>query len=90
MFYYYLREHPYITIMTVSIDQWCAGIGYFMEKSIYQLKYLTQIFVYQNLFSLVYCFYLFLFCFYCVTEMLNPIQDQRKIKNFLFGVVTGM
>ena len=66
----------------------------FMEKSMFQLRYLTLIFVYHQYVktysNLFMAFIYFFFCFYCVTEMLNSIQDQRKVKSFLFLVVTGM
>ena len=104
MFYHYLRGYPYFAIMTVSIDQWCAGIGLFMEKSVFQLRYLKLIFVYpryvktlshypryvKTFSHLIIAFIYSFFCFYSVTEMLNTIQDQRKVKSFLFLVVTGM
>ena len=64
MFYHYLRGNPYFAIMTVSIDQWHAGIGLFYGNAMFQLRYLTLIFVYPQYvktYSVVYCFYLFLF-----------------------------
>ena len=77
-----------------DIDQWHAGIGLIMEKSMFQLRYLTLIFVYsQYVKTYSHLFIAFIssfFCFYCATGMLNPIQDERKIKSLLFLVVTGM
>ena len=86
MFYYDLRGYSYFKIVTVSIDQWCAGISLFYGKVCVSIKvFNTNIclsLVCQNLFSLVDCFYLFLFCFYCVMEMLNPIQKPKKNREF--------
>ena len=67
MLSYYLRGYSYFTIMTVSINQWHAGIGLFYGKVYVSVKVfninICLSLVCQNLFSLVYCFYLFLFCF---------------------------
>ena len=67
MLFYYLRGYPYFTIMTVSINQWHAGIGLFYGKVYASIKVfninICLSLVCQNLFSLVYCFYLFPFCF---------------------------
>ena len=87
MFYHYLRGYSYFAIMTVSIVQWHAGVRLFYGKvyvsvNVFNINICLSL-VCQNLFSLVYCFYLFFFRLYCVTEMLNPIQDQRKVKSFL-------
>ena len=38
MFYYYLRGYPYFAIMTVSIDQWQAGIGLFYGNIYVSIK----------------------------------------------------
>ena len=92
--YHYLRGNPYFAIMTVSIDQWHAGIGLFYGNVSVSIKvFNTNIClssVCHNLFCCLLLLFIPFFCFYCVTEMLNSIQDQKKIKSFLFLVVTGM
>ena len=76
--YHYLRGYPYFAIITVSIDQWCTGIGLFYENGHVSIKvFNTNIYlssVCQSLFSLVYSF----LCFYCVTEMLNLGPKKNK------------
>ena len=61
------------------------------KKAMFQLRYLTLIFVYPwYVKTYDHLFIAFICSFFAFTEMLNPIQDQRKVESFIFLVVTGM
>ena len=84
MLYHYLRGYPYFTIMTVSIGQWHAGIGLIYGKVYVSIKvFNTNIClssVCQNLFSLVYCFYLFLFLLLLCNRDVESNPGPKKNK----------
>ena len=86
MFFYYLRGYPYFAIMTVSIDQWCAGIGLFYGKVYVSIKVFNTntclSSVCQNLFSLVYYFYLFLFLLLLCNGDVESNRGPKKNKYF--------
>ena len=73
--------------MTVNIDQWCAGIELFYGNIYVSIKvFNTNIClssVWQNLFSLVYCFSLFLFFFFFFLLLLlcnGDVQSNPESK----------
>ena len=86
MFYHYLKGCPYFTVMTFCIDQWHAGIGLFYGKVYVSIKVVnTNIClssVCQNLFSLVYCFYLFLFLLLLCNGDVESNPGPKKSKEF--------
>ena len=86
MFYYYLRGYPYFAIMTVSIDQGCAGIGLFYGKFYVSIKvFNTNICLSLaciNLFSLVYCSYLFFFLLLRCNRDVESNSGPKKNKEF--------
>ena len=87
LFYNYLRGYPYFKIMTVSIDQWRAGIELLYGKVYLSIMaFNTNIClssVCQNLFSLVhfYSSFLLLLCNRDVES--NP--GSKKNKDFSFS-----
>ena len=86
MFYHYLRGYPYFTIMTFSTDQWHVGIALFYGKAYVSIKvFNTNIClssVCENLFSFVYCFYLFLFLPLLCKEDVESNPGPKKNKEF--------
>ena len=83
---YYLRGYSYFAIMTVSIDQQHAGIGLFYGKVHVSVKVCnTNIClssICQNLFSFVYCFYLFLFLLLLCNRDVESNPGPKKNEEF--------
>ena len=86
MFYHYLRGYSYSPIITVSIDQWQAGIELFYGKLYASIKVFNYniclLLVCQNLFSLVYCFHLFLFLLLLCNRDVESNPRPKKSKEF--------